>query len=498
MAKASEIIAKARSYIGVKESPVNSNNVIFNTDYYGKEVNGSAYPWCCAYVWDVYRMCNASNLFYGGKKTASCETSLQYDISQGLKVDTPQFGDRVYFQFDSDTPADHIGWVSGIISSTQFKSIEGNTSVGNDSNGGEVMERIRNISSVKAFTRPKYDPETEDKKEDNTMNFGIDVSSYQGTIDWAKVKANGCKFAILKIIRKDLNKDTSFEANVMGCDKNNIPWDVYNYSYASTVDKFISDANVVIKALNGRKCTVWLDIEDKVQKGIGQVLIDGINAYKKVIESNGCTFGVYTGLSFYNTNIKSYSTQLTCPFWIARYYKGDEQMEFGFIPNDSYKPNIANVLYGWQFTSKGKINGITGLIDMNITYATTPIPTPTQHKNLVTASSLNIRSSRDSSTKTNIVGSLKKNDEVIVYDAQDNWLKISNTKEQWVSANYVSSAYTGKVTANSLNVRDGENTTSVILKVLSKGETVKIYGKGASGWYITPYGFVSNKYIEIV
>ena len=50
MATARKIIEKAKSYIGTKENPANSNNVIFNTDYYGHPVNGSAYPWCCRIV----------------------------------------------------------------------------------------------------------------------------------------------------------------------------------------------------------------------------------------------------------------------------------------------------------------------------------------------------------------------------------------------------------------------------------------------------------------
>ena len=51
------VVEKAREFLGVKEYPKDSNNVIFNTHYYGKEVNGSAYPWCVTFVWDIFRMC---------------------------------------------------------------------------------------------------------------------------------------------------------------------------------------------------------------------------------------------------------------------------------------------------------------------------------------------------------------------------------------------------------------------------------------------------------
>ena len=65
---AKTIIDKALSYIGTYDG--GNNNVIFNTDYYGKEVSGSAYPWCAAFVWDIFRMCKAEKLFCDGAKTA--------------------------------------------------------------------------------------------------------------------------------------------------------------------------------------------------------------------------------------------------------------------------------------------------------------------------------------------------------------------------------------------------------------------------------------------
>ena len=72
MATASKIIKKATSYIGIKENPAGSNKVKFNTDYYGRAVKGSSYPWCCTFVWDIFRLAGASELFFGGGKTAYC------------------------------------------------------------------------------------------------------------------------------------------------------------------------------------------------------------------------------------------------------------------------------------------------------------------------------------------------------------------------------------------------------------------------------------------
>ena len=84
--------------------------------------------------------------------------------------------------------------------------------------------------------------------------IGVDVSSYQGNIDWNKVKNSGIDFSILKIIRKDLRPDNKFENNWDGCEKSGVKIQgVYNYSYATTVTKAQSDARKVLEILNERK-----------------------------------------------------------------------------------------------------------------------------------------------------------------------------------------------------------------------------------------------------
>lgn len=191
--------------------------------------------------------------------------------------------------------------------------------------------------------------------------IGIDVSAYQGTIDWKAVKRSGIDFAILKIIRKDLSRDKQFETNWSGCKANGITVQgVYNYSYATTVTKARNDAQKVVEYLNGRECMVWLDVEDNCQKGLGRKLIDIINAYSDVITRYGLAFGVYTGKSFYNSYIKPYGA-LKCPLWIAAYGKNNGNMDM------KYQPQIDGLI-GWQYTSKGVVNGVNGNVDMNVWY----------------------------------------------------------------------------------------------------------------------------------
>lgn len=190
---------------------------------------------------------------------------------------------------------------------------------------------------------------------------GIDVSSYQGKIDWKKASADGVKFAILKVIRKDLAPDNQFENNWEGCKNAGIPVQgVYNYTYATTVEKARSDAEKVLQILSGRTAMVWLDVEDRCLEGIGLRLIEIINAYGEVIKKADLPFGVYTGEYFYNSYIKPHGG-LNHPLWIARYGANN-----GTI-NEKYEPNIGGVM-GWQYTSKGKVSGVSGYVDMDLWY----------------------------------------------------------------------------------------------------------------------------------
>lgn len=205
----------------------------------------------------------------------------------------------------------------------------------------------------------------------------IDVSSYQGFIDWKKVKASGIDGAILKIIRKDLTMDKQFENNWEGCGAAGMPViGVYNYSYATTEAKAIYDAQKVVSILAGRKIKVWLDVEDSCQKGLGMMLINIIRAYQKVIEKAGLEFGVYTGLSFYESYIKPWASLIDCKFWIAR-YPSSKTMSVSSMPVSTKKPLIAHVLEGWQYSSMGQVSGIYGNVDLNFWYGSSAVVVPT-------------------------------------------------------------------------------------------------------------------------
>ncbi len=327
---------------------------------------------------------------------------------------------------------------------------------------------------------------------------GVDVSAYNTITDYQAVKNDGVQFAILKIIRKDLNLDKLFEAHLNGFNKANIPVvAVYNYSYATTVAKAKSDASIVVKYLKQynmpTSTTVYMDVEDNCQKGLGQLLIDMINAYQEIIEKSGYKFGLYTGLSFWNSHIKPYKSSLKCNTeWIARYKKGYSPMQFAENPEESSTPNIGTPIEGYQYTSSGVVNGIQGNVDLNILYNTSTL-SPIIKNTVKVNTTLNVRN-KPNGTK---VGSLKNGDEVEILDYQNNWFKIGT--DRWASADYIHNT-PGRVTASTLNLRSGAGTNYANVGDLKKNTNVRLL-RESNGWYMilsgTKFGWVSGQYIEI-
>lgn len=186
---------------------------------------------------------------------------------------------------------------------------------------------------------------------------GIDVSVYQGDIDWEKV-AGQIGFAILRAGYGmfDFQKDPKFERNYKECKRLGIPVGVYHYSYAKTEGQAKREAEVMLKWLEGKslELPVYFDIEDKSQQGLGKDLLTNMCiSYCTVIENAGFWAGVYANKYWFSSllNSEELGKRYTC--WVAQYanectYKGKYDI--------------------WQKSSEGKINGINGNVDIDIMY----------------------------------------------------------------------------------------------------------------------------------
>lgn len=144
MTGAEKILAAARSQLGVTENPPDSNCVKFNDWYYGRPVSGSSYPWCMAFVQWVF--CTAGMAI--PLRTASCGMLMAWAKRQKKFVRWGfRPGDVVFFRFDG-RHITHTGIVEKIRPDGYLVTIEGNTGVGNDANGGAVMRRVRHPKVV--------------------------------------------------------------------------------------------------------------------------------------------------------------------------------------------------------------------------------------------------------------------------------------------------------------------------------------------------------------
>lgn len=190
---------------------------------------------------------------------------------------------------------------------------------------------------------------------------GIDVSAWQGQINWPTVAAYGMDFAILRITESGNKIDSAFEYNYQGCIQNKIPVGVYKYSYASSVEEIRTEAKKVIEVLNGRKLQypVWLDLEWNNQRSLGAEQIHKLaEAFEKIIAAAGYKFGIYCNVDWYLNVICSHLKKYD--FWIARYPASDN----GTL-QERLRPDFG---VGWQYSSKAKIPGISGTVDRNVFY----------------------------------------------------------------------------------------------------------------------------------
>ena len=189
---------------------------------------------------------------------------------------------------------------------------------------------------------------------------GIDVSEFQGNINWNKVKADGIEFAILKlgnIYDYDANyKDSKFDTNYKNARANGIKIGAYIYNYCNTIDTLKKGLEWAIKKLEGKELDLpfYLDMEDKdIQGETKETLTNQCNEFAKYVESKGYQAGVYANVNWLKNELNPNDFDKKISVWVAQYYKECQY---------TGKYDI------WQYASNGKVSGISGNCDMNYLY----------------------------------------------------------------------------------------------------------------------------------
>lgn len=187
------------------------------------------------------------------------------------------------------------------------------------------------------------------------MMNGIDVSKWQGnSIDWAKVKAAGIDYAILRAGYGSYisQKDPTFERNYAECKRLGIPVGVYWYVYAKTLAGIKQEVKTLLEAIKGKQFEypIYLDIENEAQASMTKAaLTQMIETGCTALEQAGYFAGVYTYTRFasymdYAGLAKKYT------MWLADYRK-------------NYNTTLTRDMH--QYTSTGSVAGISGNVDMN-------------------------------------------------------------------------------------------------------------------------------------
>ena len=195
--------------------------------------------------------------------------------------------------------------------------------------------------------------------------LGIDVSRYQGIIDWAAVKKAGIRFAILRAGYRGygqagtLVQDSCFLTNIRGAIAQGIPVGVYFFSQATSREEAVEEANYVLQLVKDYKLSLpiafdwepYPDSKNPRTKGLSdKVLTQCAVAFCETIEKAGYQPMVYANLTYFYLHF-DISKFADYPLWLAQYNK---------------KPSFRYNYLIWQYGSKGSVPGIQGDVDMDI------------------------------------------------------------------------------------------------------------------------------------
>ena len=194
-----------------------------------------------------------------------------------------------------------------------------------------------------------------------TLTSGIDVSQWQGTILWDKVKAAGVQFALIRAGYGDTLSypyqiDTQFERNYAECKKNGIPVGVYFYSYATTADAAKREAQSCLALLKGKQfeMPIYYDVEEYYIFKSGKTA-DVSRAFISELEKAGYWVGIYTyrsAMGYFPSDIKDHKAMAIAEYGDKLNYSG----QYGI----------------WQNSSTWRVQGISGNVDHDYCYVDYP------------------------------------------------------------------------------------------------------------------------------
>jgi GH25 family lysozyme M1 (1,4-beta-N-acetylmuramidase) len=197
---------------------------------------------------------------------------------------------------------------------------------------------------------------------DKVVAKGIDVSVWQAKIDWDKVAQSGIDYAIVRAGYGNLasQKDKYFDANIEGANKAGIDCGVYWYSYASSPEDAVLEAEACYEVIKGKKFAypVYYSLEDVCLNSLSnKELSDIAKAFCSTLEKKGYYVGIKSNVSFLSTRLDE-SLFKAYDVWVAHYGVA--------------KPGFTKNYNMWQYSNTGKVNGINGIVNCDYAYINFP------------------------------------------------------------------------------------------------------------------------------
>ncbi len=201
-----------------------------------------------------------------------------------------------------------------------------------------------------------------------SAKVGIDVSKWNGEIDWDRVKNAGVEFAIVRAGYRgsttgSLVEDSCFAANMRGAAASGVPVGVYFFTQAVNEVEAVEEASAVLQLIREHDLDYPVFIDTEGAGGNGRA--DGLDAdtrtavceaFCRTIANAGYRAGVYASRNWYNNNLHVDKLEQYC-IWLAEY---------------RHTPLYQGYYHMWQYTSKGAVDGIAGNVDMNVSYLQIP------------------------------------------------------------------------------------------------------------------------------
>lgn len=314
------------------------------------------------------------------------------------------------------------------------------------------------------------------------MIKGIDVSKWQGKIDWKKVKNDGIQFAMIRVSH-GTEIDPMFKANIEGATAVGLPVGGYFYSYAVTVAAAQKEAQTAIKALDGYKLAYPLafDQEDARQAKLDKRLnTDMCKAACDRVQESGFIPAIYSN-----------------PNWLKNYVIESELQDYDlWLARWAAAPGYDCAI--WQYTDKGRVDGINTDVDMNIAYKQYHNPPPVIGEVIA---SVNVRVAP--STKSKIIGKLAKGTKTAILGTEGDWHRVEyDGRDGYVYAAYLTAnpVKMGVVynVNSALNLREEPSIKAKILLEMPNGAKLDVYGKTGDWCHVRYNGKVGYAHSDHV